>query len=149
MNDILNYNGYEGTVEVDMSRGVCRGRILFVCDLTYESDTPKGLQHAFEEAVDDYLETCRELGRNPHKPARGSFNVRTPSDLHRDAQRRALVEGVGLNDIVVRSLECYLHSRTEITNHNYVLVSSDSEKEVITAAISNDSTFGVGTSVRH
>jgi predicted HicB family RNase H-like nuclease len=77
MMNILKYNDYEGTAEIDMSRQVCRGKILFIDDLvTYEAASPAELQHAFEAAVDDYLETCAALGRAPRKPLRGSFNVR-------------------------------------------------------------------------
>lgn len=62
--DILKYKDYEGTAELDMTRGVCRGKILFIADLvTYESESPAGLQKEFESAVDDYLETCVALGK--------------------------------------------------------------------------------------
>lgn len=61
----LSYKGYEGTVEVDMDEGVCRGKLFFIPDMvTYSAETPKLLMGAFEEAVDDYLATCQELGRN-------------------------------------------------------------------------------------
>ncbi len=28
--DILKYKGYEGSTKIDMERGVCRGKILFI-----------------------------------------------------------------------------------------------------------------------
>jgi hypothetical protein len=41
--DILKYKDYEGTAELDMSRGVCRGKILFINDLvTYADSTRVG-----------------------------------------------------------------------------------------------------------
>jgi predicted HicB family RNase H-like nuclease len=50
--DLLQYNGYEGTAELDMARRVCRGRVLFIDDLiTYEANTPDLLQQEFEAAV--------------------------------------------------------------------------------------------------
>ena len=58
--DILKYKDYEGTAELDMSRGVCRGKILFINDLvTYEAASPADLQREFEAAVDDYLDRER------------------------------------------------------------------------------------------
>lgn len=64
--DILKYKAYEGTAEPDAQRGVWRGKILMTGDLvTYEARTREQLQGEFEAAVDDYLETCRELGREP------------------------------------------------------------------------------------
>ncbi|MDZ4729931.1 MAG: type II toxin-antitoxin system HicB family antitoxin [Xanthomonadales bacterium] len=107
--DILKYKGCEGTAELSVSRGVCRGKILFIKDLvTYESDAPAQLQAEFEAAVDDYLDTCVALNREPAKPFRGQFNVRISPDLHRSAALRATEEGIALNDVVVRALHAFL-----------------------------------------
>ena len=116
--DILKYKEYEGTAELDMARGVCRGKLLFIDDLvTYESTTPQRLQREFEAAVDDYLQTCAEIEKEPQRPFRGLFNVRVPSSLHRAAAVRAACDGVALNDVVVRALDAFLNSRSEV-NHN-------------------------------
>ena len=107
--DLLHYNGYEGTAELDMARRMCRGRVLFIDDLvTYETKTPERLQHEFEAAVDDYLETCRKLGKEPQRPFKGLFNVRVPPALHRAAAVRATLDGVALNEVVVQALTAYL-----------------------------------------
>ena len=67
--------------------------------------TLKELKKAFHEAVDDYLETCKEMGRESQKPFKGSFNVRIPSDLHRKAAAKATMMGVSLNQLVQKALE--------------------------------------------
>lgn len=109
--DILKYKDYEGTAELDMSRGVCRGKILFINDLvTYEAATPAQLQSEFEAAVDDYLETCVSLGRDPQKPLKGLFNVRMPPALHKAAALRAAEENASLNDVVVRAVDAFLNA---------------------------------------
>ena len=55
--EIIKYKDFEGSVETDIERYCCRGKVLFIDDLvTYESDTLQGLQKQFEEAVDDYIE---------------------------------------------------------------------------------------------
>ena len=60
----LTYNGYQGSAELDAARGVCRGRLLGITDVvTYEAATSDELQREFEGAVDDYLQTCAELGK--------------------------------------------------------------------------------------
>ena len=112
--DILKYKDYEGTAELDMSRGVCRGKILFINDLvTYEAASPADLQKEFEAAVDDYLDTCRAVGKEPQRPFRGAFNVRVPQPLHRSAAVRAVVDQTSLNEVVVvRALEAYLADRS-------------------------------------
>jgi predicted HicB family RNase H-like nuclease len=116
--DILKYKEYEGTAELDMSRGVCRGKILFINDLvTYEAATPARLQAEFEAAVDDYLQTCDSLGRQPQKPLKGLFNVRMPPALHKAAALRAAQENASLNDVVVRAVDAFLHSPPAVKSH--------------------------------
>lgn len=111
--DILKYKDYEGTAELDMSRRVCRGKILFIDDLvTYEAASPAELQTEFEAAVDDYIDTCATLGREPQKPLRGQFNVRVPPALHKAAALRALAENVSLNDVAVRALDAFVNIRS-------------------------------------
>lgn len=115
--DILKYKDYEGSAELDMVRGVCRGKILFVDDLvTYEASAPADLQREFEAAVDDYLETCVALDKTPNRSFRGMFNVRVAPDIHRAAGLRALADGVSLNDVVVRALDAFLNAKVEV-NH--------------------------------
>lgn len=116
--DILKYKDYEGSAELDMARGVCRGKLLFIDDLvTYEAASPKGLQREFEAAVDDYLETCLSVGKEPLRPFRGLFNVRVAPSLHRAAALRAATDAVSLNDVVVRALDAFLNARADV-NHN-------------------------------
>lgn len=94
---------------MDVGKGVCHGRLLFVSDaVTYQSKSPAGLQREFEAAVEDYLETCASLGIPPQKPVTGVFNVRVPPQLHRQARLRSVEAECSLNDVVVRALECYL-----------------------------------------
>jgi predicted HicB family RNase H-like nuclease len=115
--DILKYKDYEGTAELDMSRKVCRGKILFINDLvTYEAESPATLQAEFEAAVDDYIETCVELKREPQKPLKGLFNVRISSDLHRAATIKGLEDNVSLNEVVTRALDSYLNVVPEEKN---------------------------------
>lgn len=115
--DILKYKDYEGTAELDMTRGVCRGKILFINDLvTYEAAQPSELQKEFEAAVNDYVETCVDLGREPQKSLKGQFNVRIPQELHKAATLRSVTDSVSLNDVVVRALDAYINDRVDI-NH--------------------------------
>ncbi len=115
--DLLQYKGYEGTAELDMIRRVCRGRILFIDDLvTYEAKTPARLQKEFEVAVDDYIDTCAQVGKEPQRPFRGLFNVRVTPALHRAAALRAARDGVALNEVVVRALTEYLGIRAEVND---------------------------------
>ena len=128
---ILKHKDYEGTAELDMDRRICRGKLLFIDDLvTYEAASPTELQKEFEAAVDDYIDTCASLGRDPQKPLRGQFNVRIPPALHKAAVLRALADNVSLNDVAVRAFDAFVNAQSVI-NHN-VRVTFNSPEELKT-----------------
>lgn len=130
--NILKYNGHEGTSEVDMEQMVCRGTILFIDDvITYKADSPKELQKEFEDAVNDYLETCEHLNREPQKPLKGKFNVRIDPLLHKAATIKALEENTSLNEIVGKSIDAYLNGTKDI-NHNITIEVSGNEDAIKT-----------------
>lgn len=137
--DILKYKDYEGTAEVDMARRVCRGKILFIDDLvTYEAASPAELQTEFDAAVDDYIDTCTTLGREPQKPLRGQFNVRIPPALHKAAALRALADNVSLNDVAVRALDAFVNIHS-VVSHN-VRVTLNIPEESMKTLVSSAST---------
>lgn len=107
--DYLTYKGYTGSKVIDEESDVLHGKILFIDDLvTYEGERPSELKAAFEEAVDDYIATCKVIGKEPQRPYTGSFNVRVTPELHRAAAQRAVQDGIKLNRVVVSALESYL-----------------------------------------
>lgn len=129
--NILKYKEYEGTAEVDTERMVCRGKILFINDLvTYEGKSPSELQRAFEEAVEDYLATCRELNRDAQKPHKGLFQVRISPALHRQCAVRAAAEKTTLNDLVGKALSAYVGSKQEVNNNFHVTFVQPDNKEL-------------------
>lgn len=124
MKKFFSYNGYEGTAEIDLESQICRGKILFIDDLvTYQADSPKNLEIAFQEAVDDYLDTCATLGREPLKPLKGLFNVRVPPEIHKALVLKAIVEEVTLNEVVVRALTAYVSIQPVQINHTHNVLS--------------------------
>ncbi len=102
----MTYKGYLGTVHYSEEDEVFHGKIEAVNDLImFDGKSVRELKKSFHEAVDDYLDTCREMGREPQKPFKGSFNVRIPSELHRKAVDKATRLGVSLNQFVQKALE--------------------------------------------
>ena len=111
MKDMMSYKGYYGSVHYSDEDRIFHGKIEFIRSLvSYEGSDVESLHAAFIEAVDDYLELCTEEGKKPDKPFKGSFNVRTGSDLHRKAVLYARAKGTNLNKIVSEALEKYLSS---------------------------------------
>lgn len=112
MSSILNYKGYFSKPEMSFEDGILYGKIEGINDLvTFEGETISQLREAFKEAVDDYLEYCEEVGKEPDKVYKGTFNVRIRPDLHKSAVRLATERGTTLNKIVESSIENFLQKK--------------------------------------
>lgn len=147
--DILKYKDYEGTAEVDMGQMTLRGKILFIDDLvTYKASSPAELQREFEEAVDDYLATCIELGRSPQKPLKGLFNVRVRPELHREAVLRGVKDDVSLNEVVVRALDAYLNMQVNV-NHIVSVMIKPSTLQRIEASTTMETQWSITQHATH
>jgi predicted HicB family RNase H-like nuclease len=106
MKDMMTYKGYFGSVHYNDDDKVFYGKLEFVRALvSYEGMDVLSLRTAFEEAVDDYLDLCREIGKNPEKPFKGTFNIRLDSSLHQRLVVHAMGEGKTLNAFIKDALE--------------------------------------------
>ena len=129
--EILKYKGFEGSADIDMARAVCYGRMLFIDDLvTYEASTPAELQREFELAVDDHIETCRELGREAKKPLKGQFNVRMPPELHMSLTIKARAHGVSLNEMLNMACRACVTGASDIRHRHEHFITVRSDQDV-------------------
>lgn len=68
MGNIIEYKGYYAKAEFDEASGTFRGKIEGINDyIDFEAEDPSGIEKEFYMAVDDYLELCREAGKEPEK----------------------------------------------------------------------------------
>ncbi|SHF75179.1 Predicted nuclease of the RNAse H fold, HicB family [Salegentibacter echinorum] len=105
MKNYLEYKGYIGTVEFSADDKVFFGKIQGMNDLVlFEGESVSELENSFKESVDDYLETCKELGKEPNKAFKGSFNVRVNKKVHQKLFMLAAKKGMNLNQLVNKSL---------------------------------------------
>ena len=112
MSDLLTYKGYNGSAHYSAADEVFYGKLEGIDDLvSYEGTSVKELIKAFNEAVEDYLETCREIGKEPNKTYKGSFNVRIPAELHRNAAIFAASAAISLNDFVKTAIQYALMNK--------------------------------------
>jgi predicted HicB family RNase H-like nuclease len=115
MNDILQYQNYYASVHFSAADEVFYGKILGIDDLvSFEGASVKELKASFEEAVEDYLETCASIGKAPEKTYKGTFNVRVPSNLHKQAAVFAAIHNITLNEFVKKALSFTLHHKNDI-----------------------------------
>ena len=106
MKDVLTYKGFIGTVHFSAEDKVFHGKIEGIDDLvTFEGHSVEELIKAFHNEVDDYIALCKEMGKEPIRSYKGSFNVRISPEMHRKAAERAIQKGLSLNQFVQTAIE--------------------------------------------
>lgn len=98
MTNTMTYKGYAARIEYDDADGVFTGRIAGIRDgVGFHADTVEGLRDAFHEAVEDYVETCARIGKEPQKTYSGQVMFRVSPEVHRKAAMAAELSGKSLN----------------------------------------------------
>lgn len=106
----MTYKGYTARVEFDDRDNIFVGRLLGIRDIVgFHADNVTDLRTAFEEAVDDYLEACKEIGKSPEKPASGKLMLRVPPEVHAAALVAAQAAGKSLNQWATDVLDVAAH----------------------------------------
>ncbi len=112
--NILEYKGYHTKIEFDADTCILHGRIEGIADLVdFECEDVNEVEQEFRNAVDDYLIFCDEVGKDPEKEYKGSFNVRITPELHRQLAFEAYKDEESLNTMVERAIQYFLLARTE------------------------------------
>jgi len=80
----FTYKNYTGVVEVDPKAGMLFGRVIDLdAILMFEAANVREAEQAFRDTVDDYLDLCKERGKDPEKPFSGTLYIRTMPAVHR------------------------------------------------------------------
>lgn len=105
-NKTLSYKGYLASIDFSIEDRCLVGRLEHIQDsIVFGADTLPELTEEFHLAVDDYLQTCEELCKEPDKPFKGSFNVRITPQLHKEAAYQATKCGETLNQYVAKAVK--------------------------------------------
>lgn len=74
-NNLIRYKNYHGSVNYS-NDDFLYGKLEGILDLvSYEGRDVESLKKAFKDAVDDYLDTCKDAGREPERPFKGTLNI--------------------------------------------------------------------------
>ncbi|MBH3338068.1 type II toxin-antitoxin system HicB family antitoxin [Pseudomonas mendocina] len=107
----MNYKGYAARIEYSDEDGLLIGHIAGIRDVVgFHGESVKELRTAFEEAVDDYLETCAKLGRAPQKPYSGKLSLRLEPALHASVAMKAELAQKSINQWVADVLDREAHA---------------------------------------
>ena len=109
MSSVLKHGGYTARVEFSAEDRVFFGQLDDITDLiSFEGNTVEELENAFVGAVADYLALCAEIGKQPEKSFKGSFNVRMRPELHRRAALASRERNMSLNQLVVEAVQRFV-----------------------------------------
>lgn len=135
----LEYKGYTGSVNVNIEDGILFGKIECINDLVmYDAITVPDINTAFIEAVDDYLATCDELGREPNKVFSGSFNTRVGTERHKNLYLEKLkTDKSSINEVLCMIIDGYFNKSSEVHNHKHIHVHRNVAPEQPSIAISD------------
>ena len=98
MSNVMSYKGFSARVEYDDADRIFHGRLAGIRDgVGFHAETVEDLRAAFREAVEDYLETCARLGKDPQRAYSGQMMFRVNPEVHRRAALAAELAGKSLN----------------------------------------------------
>ena len=99
--NVMTYRGYAARIEYSDEDQLLVGHIAGIRDVIgFHGESVQALRAAFEEAVDDYLETCARLGREPQKAYSGKLSLRLEPALHASVAAKAELADKSINQWV-------------------------------------------------
>ena len=109
MENTLQYKGYFTNISFSASDKVLHGKIEGIDDLVvFESESIADIENEFHNAVEDYIAFCEEMGKEPAKTYKGTFNIRIEPELHRAIAIDATKNGISLNQAVEQAIRQYI-----------------------------------------
>lgn len=122
MKNIIEYKGYHTKIELDVETMTLRGKIEGINDyVDFEASKITDVEKEFHMAVDDYLEFCKEVSKEPEKEYKGTFNIRISPELHKKLALYAFYDGCSLNAEVEKAIVSFID--------NYSLMFNEGEKK--------------------
>ena len=107
----MTYKGYAARIEYSSEDGCFVGHVAGIRDVVgFHGDSVSELRSAFEDAVDDLLETCEKLGSDPPRPYSGELTLHIPPEVHASAAVAAEVTGKSIDQWAAELLQQALMS---------------------------------------
>lgn len=99
--NIMSYKGYSARINYSDEDGLFVGHVAGIKDVIgFHGQSVQELRAAFEEAVDDYLDVCKRLGREPQKTYSGKLSLRLEPELHASVASHAELAHKSINQWV-------------------------------------------------
>lgn len=102
---MMQYKGYTGYVVYDDEAHIFHGEVIGLrAVITFQGITVDEIEQAFKDSIDDYIDWCKERGKEPEKAYSGKFNLRMPPELYIKVAAQAAQEGMSINAYIVKRL---------------------------------------------
>ena len=110
MNNIMKYKGYWAEIRYSDEDECFCGVIERLKDssISFEGETVKELKKDFKDAIDSYLELCKDEKIEPEKQCKGSLNVRLGAELHSKAKIKSIENNISINELIKNAVIAYL-----------------------------------------
>lgn len=110
MSNIMRYKGYWAEINYSDEDECFCGKIDGIKNdlIFFEGQTVKELKKDFREAIEHYLQVCKETNTEPEKQCKGSLNVRLGVELHNKAKIKSIEEHISINELIKNAVIQYL-----------------------------------------
>ena len=103
---MIEYKGYIGVLEFDPEIDTFHGTVINTNDIiTFYGSSVAELREEMRKSVEDYLEFCREQGREPEQPFSGKLIIQTSPELYRRITLEAVRRHISMDTYVREILE--------------------------------------------
>ncbi|MBR4587985.1 MAG: type II toxin-antitoxin system HicB family antitoxin [Lachnospiraceae bacterium] len=108
-NDMMKYKGYKASISYDEMDRIFVGEVFGISDsLNFHGSSIDELEQSFHNCIDNYIDYCASIGKEPQRAFTGNFNVRTTPSIHAQASEYAAENGMSLNQVVTKAMEFFL-----------------------------------------
>ena len=110
MNNIMKYKGYWAEIKYSDEDECFCGCIegLKNDSISFEGTTVKELKKDFKDAIDHYLQVCKDTNTKPEKQCKGSLNVRLGVELHNKTKMKSIEKNLSINELIKEAVTAYL-----------------------------------------
>jgi len=114
MSSMLEYKGYHASIQYDAEDNIFVGEVFGIVDsLNFHGSSIDELNQMFAQSIENYLELCERIGKEPDKEFKGTFNVRISPEMHRKAALAAAQQNITLNQYVMKAIEESFETKEE------------------------------------
>jgi len=100
--------GKRATLNQTLSQNLTQcfvGHLSGIIDIVgFHGESVNELRQSFEEAVNDYIETCEKVGKTPQQPYSDNLILRIPPQVHSAIANAAEMSDKSLNQWAVEAL---------------------------------------------